>query len=894
MGEITILAGYNNTRFRRYCYIVAGVLTSLMIGIFFSINHIFPFGDLSVSWCDMNQQIMPMLLNFKDILSGKGNILLNMQNGGGMNFWGVFLFYICSPFSFLVIFVSKTDIKLFMNVIIMLKMITCAVTASIFFKRCFKRLDPWFNIILSVMYAFSGYVMMFYQISSWIDVMYMLPLLLMAFEELIYRKRIVPYIICISLMIIFSFYIGYMVVVFTVMFFGVYIIFEKKAEDKRAVCARFILGSVIGAFLTAVVWLPSFIQYIVSARGKPIIDSISEDIFIAPLSTVIIIVACTSIIPASMFCSRDCLHSKRAKMYLTLFVAMLIPMIIEPVNKMWHTGSYQAFPARYGFLTIFCGLVVTAIVLSNPKNGLNVPRKKNIRNAILCAIVVVAFISCEIKYSADNVDFLNNYVSSLWGNKESGNCTLALMIFMIIPYTLVLYLYRTGKLKRCVVIMLLVPLMFTESMTSVNNYIVGAARDTDVYEAIISMSDKIEDDDDFYRVKMNQKDFEVNLVGSMGYNSMAHYSSLSPEDYLYTMKKLGYSSYWLEIGSHCGTVFTDAILCNKYSIGAYRYDDDPNSSFYAIRPSEFYVPLGIVTADDLSEHENIISEKRFDIQDELFRSICNVDEDLMRRYTYDTISNINVGGDEEEMTLYRIDNTKDGKIQYAINVSSKETLYFDCFDNLSVSLREHVNDSFDIYVNGKRIYSGYPSQKYNGLLRLGTFENETVNVDLILKEDVYCKSFGIAGIKNNIVERNISNINSIGLIVDGCKINGSYTADDDDCWAFISIPYDKGFKAKINGKKAEIYRVYDDFMAIKLTKGENDIKITYRPVGFTLGLILSLLGLLLVILIIRYNEKILQRVIKYNKISYYLTIILSAFVALCIYIAPIFVNVFVD
>ena len=842
----------------------------------------------------MNQQIMPILMNFKDILSGKGDILLNMQNGGGMNFWGIFLFYICSPFSFLVIFVSKTDMKLFMNVLTMLKMITCAVTASIFFKRCFKRLDPWFNIILSVMYAFSGYVMMFYQISSWIDAMYMLPLLLMTLEELIYRHRIIPYVICISLVIVFSFYIGYMVVVFIIMFFGVYIIFEKKVEDKRATCARFILGSVIGAFLTAAVWLPCLIQYIISARGKPIIDSISEAKFITPLSTVIILIACTAIIPASLFCSSDCLHSKRAKKYVTLLVAMLIPIIVEPINKMWHTGSYQAFPTRYGFLTIFCGLVVSGIVLSNPKNGLNVPLKKNIFYAILCAIVVVAFIWAEIKYSADNADFLNNYVYSLWGNNDSGGCTLALMILMLIPYTLVIYLYRTSRLKRCVVIMFLIPLMVTEVMTSVNNYVVNAARDTDVYQAIISMSDKIEDEDGFYRVKMNQKDFEVNLVGAMGYNSMAHYTSLCPKDYLYTMKKLGYSSYWLETGSHCGTVFTDAILCNKYSIGAYRYADDPNSRFYAIKPSEFYIPLGIVTTDDLSKHENIISEKRFDIQDELFRSIFNVDNDLMTRYTYNTISNINVGIDDEEITLYRVDSSKEGKIQYIIKVHGKETLYFDCFDKLSTSLREHVNDSFDIYVNGNRIYSGYPSQSYNGLIKCGTFEDEAVSIDLILKDDVYCKSFGIAGIKNSLIEKNISDIDSIGLTVEGNTISGSYNAVDDDCWTFISIPYDKGFKAKINGKKAEIYRVYDDFMALKLVKGENDIKITYKPVGFTAGLILSLLGFLMVILIVKFNKKVQQIVIKIKRISYYLTILLFAVVALCIYVAPIFVNVFVD
>ena len=68
--------------------------------VLYAMKELFPFGEFTVSWCDMNQQVVPLLCEFKDILEGKGSLFLNLQNAGGMNFWGVFLFFLSSPFSF--------------------------------------------------------------------------------------------------------------------------------------------------------------------------------------------------------------------------------------------------------------------------------------------------------------------------------------------------------------------------------------------------------------------------------------------------------------------------------------------------------------------------------------------------------------------------------------------------------------------------------------------------------------------------------------------------------------------------------------------------------------------------------------------------------------------------
>lgn len=38
----------------------------------------------------MNQQVVPLLCQFKDILDGRSGMFLSFKNASGMNFWGVF------------------------------------------------------------------------------------------------------------------------------------------------------------------------------------------------------------------------------------------------------------------------------------------------------------------------------------------------------------------------------------------------------------------------------------------------------------------------------------------------------------------------------------------------------------------------------------------------------------------------------------------------------------------------------------------------------------------------------------------------------------------------------------------------------------------------------------
>ena len=61
----------------------------------------------------------------------------------------------------------------------------------------------------------------------------------------------------------------------------------------------------------------------------------------------------------------------------------------------------------------------------------------------------------------------------------------------------------------------------------------------------------------------------------------------------------------------------------------------------------------------------------------------------------------------------------------------------------------------------------------------------------------------------------------------------------------MPLPFQKGYTATVNGKDAQIFRVFDDFMAIKLSDGENQVSVSYLPPGFRAGIVISGFGVVL-------------------------------------------------
>ena len=886
---------------RRHSYWAAPLATAVILLSVYAAHGLYPFGIGTVAWCDMKQQVIPFLLDLKNIFAGKSNLFLNLSNAGGMSFWGVFLFFLSSPFSFLVLLVPAEKIYLFVNLLLLLKMMTCAFTAAVWFWHCFPKLGAVQASAVSVMYAFSGYAMFYYQNIVWLDIMALFPLLLIGLDRLLQKGKPVAYTLLLGAVLTVNFYLTYMIAVFLVLGFSLYLFLCVPKERRKEKVLMFGMSTIVSGLLTGVIWLPAFLQYLTSARTGGLIYGLRTGGLIADITITTPMVLSSGAILAAILLSAFLYRhreSPREKWVRRMLFLTLIPIFLEPVNKMWQTGSYQSFPVRYGYIPILLGLTLFAGCLSafnREEDRLPAERVRLLPISVSAGAVGIVAL-CTVILLRYDFGTLSYYTHALWMDTAEYRLLAAFAAIVTLAYLILTLEYHYGMIVRKTFSVFLGVLVVIESVFNANVYIATAKNDGKSYDQVFDLAGRISDRS-LYRVKLDEKYFDVNLLGSLGYNSMSHYTSLTSRDYLFAMKKLGYSSYWMEVGSNGGTKLTDAILANRYKIVLSNELNGQNGQSAVYKNQGFAIvkngasfPFGfVVKSGQLSDLNHLPDVSRLEMQEYLFHTLFSTDQKLFTQYQPTQLDNISLSH-AYYYKLSRANQDQTGTLLYKIPVSGTQTLYFDCFDALTNNLNEHINSSFSVRVNGTLLDGRYPSQQCNGLLCLGTFTNQTVEVQVGVLRDVYAKSFGIAGLHDQILTSAEQKINAASLCQVGNSLTGTASADADGEILFLPVSYAKGFSAWVNGKPAEISRAFDSFLAVRLTKGQNQIRITYVPDGFRPGLLISAAGIFCTFLLAEAaRKKKFERQKKLGTVFTILFTAVSAFTFLLIYIFPLVV-----
>ena len=899
---------------KKLVFIFPPIIVLLVTLSLFKENGLYPYGTKTISWCDMDQQVIPLLIDFKDILSGKEGFFFSFKNAGGMNFYGVFFFFLSSPFSFLVAFVDKAEIISFANVLVMLKMCAIAFTASLYFKK--KHPDnPLLNVFLSVLYAYSGYVMMYYQNVIWLDVVYLFPLLLLGLEYLKEGKKAL-FIGALAACVAVNYYLSYMVVVFLLLYVGLWLWLSKD----RKFAVSFTVSCVLAALVSAVVWMPSLIQYFSSGRTTSIIDNLrSSSIFTSYETTFPTIFSVLFLFPFAFLGKKEETDNLMRR---GLFVATLIPIVLEPINKMWQTGSYMSFPTRYAFITIFLCLTLAMDAMSKEKQAVkeegeetsvSLPLleriKKNWKNelpryavSVICLLFAVWYLKLSKAYTLEHVETMDQYSHSLWGNEASFDALLKLYALALMFGALFYVLHRYKLFKPVFLWLSIGVMVVSELYVAPMTYMLTPAHEVDWHADVMEMADVIEDDN-FYRVTTDRsysgRDFDMNLMGSLGYNGLGHYTSLTSERYMTAIKQFGYTSYWMEVGNSGGTLLTDALMSVKYQIRNKNEDEDSiyKGNYYQIDALEYSLPLGIIAKADIIQQENGADHShRAALQETLYHDFFG-DNGAVKSYGLEVASFKNLTVTEED-GKYVLEPNGTGSIEFKIPIQGKETVYFNAFDENTNALNQRINEKFTVSAPNVTVQK-YPKQRENGLLKLGEYSSTTngakriITVTASVKERVAVRDLGVVTINSDVLKEDVAKAKAIGLTAGKNSLTGYYSADGAEC-VFLSIAYDEGMTLKINGKKAELYEVYDGFTAFYLEAGFNKIELSYTPKGFAAGLIFTLLGIggCIALAALWIWKKYTLRIPKQGEeLLYWGWIAAGALIVVIVYMAPLFLCV---
>lgn len=112
-------------------------------------------------------------------------ILLLRLHGGEM--YGLFAYYLASPYNLILIFFSKENMPVAFNLILMLKIASSSLTMFYYLNR--KKEAKWTNLIFSTCYALSTYIMIYGFNVMWLDAVILLPVMIAGLDDLIKYKK---------------------------------------------------------------------------------------------------------------------------------------------------------------------------------------------------------------------------------------------------------------------------------------------------------------------------------------------------------------------------------------------------------------------------------------------------------------------------------------------------------------------------------------------------------------------------------------------------------------------------------------------------------------------------------------------------------------------------------
>lgn len=860
-------------KLKKYLIFSAAPLISALITLYvYYKGGIFPFGGLSVAYLDMYQQYVPMLYNIHAIFTDFISILYAPNTGGGMNFFGIFTYYL-NPDSLLCLFFKEENIVYFVNILLLVKISLASLFASVCLKYFFKELNSFAAVLLGIMYGFCGYTMLAYQIIGWLNGLVLFPIVMLSLFRLLNEKKYGMYIACLTLTFLFNFYVAIFITGFVLFISALYIAFI--CDDKKRASSLLLMSTVIALLISAVVLLPSFLSITSSIRESSIFDNVlggnpyggGRYLFGQIETKTSYLLCCSFAIPCFIYFMFNLKkYGKMSAFLLISTLLSLIPVFIEPVNVIWHLGSYAGFPLRYGFIQCFMLLLVCGAVLKNKKNEAQkkVPYLISFIAVLLCYITVYVVI---VFYAGSLQNLDNAIINSSYGleiSKEAFNNMLSLCAVLICGYAILLIAYKLKVLGIKPLCVFALVLFAAEAISNTSMFITSKTCDNSEFTERIKLRDTIDNlnDDSFYRVKDYILSDRLNTSLISG-NTFNHYTSLTSSSAAGALNNMGYTKAWFWISGVSGTAASDSLLSQKYFVSSktikntYLNKLDGTDKF-KLYQNPYNLNMGIITNSDLSTGTSLAGLNGFLAQEKLYSTFTS--RNLFDYYDYNdfgTLEDLTINYDNGVYNFTA--DTSSAKIIYEIDITDKEILYFDT--------DTPYWNSIDVIVNDSKIASNYPNYDINGICELGTFENETITVEIEIDSDIYAANFGIAGIpisKLETLNSSVTSADSFTFADNQYKISAD---GGESSYMFISVPYDSGFTCYNNGVKTEIFKTFDGFMSIKLNTGSNDITLKYSSPGFNYGLIITILGIVMLALFIYLKIKVNKQDKRYLSVN---------------------------
>ncbi len=806
-------------------------LSLVAIVVIYALNSMAPFGDKSLLIMDLNEQYSAFYNSLYNI-NENSNFLFSWNKAMGTEMISLFSYYLSSPFTILFFFFKQVDLHYAIFFINALKVSTASVTMSLFLKNRFLKWEYSF-IIFSIAYSLTSYVIDYSMCLMWLDGVIWLPIVLIGIDRLLNDKSPALLIFSFLMAVLSNYYTSYMVYIFAVIYFF-YRIFIEDVISKDKIFKKIItcvISSVLVAGMSMILVLPSFL-YLMEGRLDYSISS--GELFNFEIQ---------NLLPNFLIGYYDSITgSGTASVYFTLIVFaffisffinsnikikekigasvvvifFILSFVLTPLIKFWHIFSYPSwFPARHAF--VFCFFVIYI----GAKSYYSDLKKEKIALSLILLVLIVIAAYCLFAQELEalikiNILFIAVYLLIILLIKNENIRIISLVIFVFIEVCVNGYYHVKGLDNQ---------FRYFDLQT---NYI-------EYYNQLNPVVQQMQIDDGFYRI---EKDFERTKNDAMEFNykGITHYSSAFKSSTNHTLSALGnpQSYFW---NSYYGpNPILDALFSVEYKIlkgdTASFHNEVYENNDITLYNNPYTIPL-IAFANGTKDIN--LDADAFTNSERILKSVYNYEGDILNSFSLNL----------EEYTGEKI---SDFHFKSSEDIVLKYTAISEVSGDVYLNLTSY--NRYTLYVNSNEIKRYSEHLANEGTIYIGQFnEGEIIYLDFYFHdEEINIHTPTITTVNKELLEDVVNKINSTteNLIISGTDIKADIIADTDG-FLYTSIPYDAGWQIKVNGEEIQTQKFIDTFLAVPLDEGENKIEMSFSPIGFKIGALLSILFMLLTI-----------------------------------------------
>jgi uncharacterized membrane protein YfhO len=859
---------------RRSIYLWLSFLVPVLIlGTIYATLKIFPFGPRTILAIDLSGQYIDFYEAFRRIMVSGGSLFYSWSKGLGGNIVGLEAYYLTSPFSLIALLFPEKYLVESMIAITLAKA-GCSGLAMAVYLRVAKRAGRAEALIFSIPYALLSYFSGYSYNIMWLDGMVFLPWIALGIEQIIARSRCGLYGLALTVMLIANFYIGFMVSIFSGLYFFTRLFILETPAQARSLLRKmglFFAASLVAAGAAAFLLVPTYFSlstgkldldpnFITFTSNFPPLAILSKFLVgsyhsaFAPEPPPPLYCGISIVLLTGLYFSHPRISVRKRVFSALLLVILLGSMWIKGIDLVWHGLQIaNGFPYRYAFTF---GFFCISLAYDAYAAGIRISSK------FLWASLFLGFGTVGYVF--------------LSGAKDISRTALLVSCAFMVGYIFLFYGWeRIGKVS----IYILGTLVFIEA--GINTDLIIRAVDNEFHypdrvsysrihyqlQNVVSMIS--EQSAGFFRIeKTFSRSFNDSL--GIGYHGVSHYSSLYDRDSQTFLRDIGFQRSFYRLLYVGAPASADSILGIKYLLSYDPLDNGyqavgsveiPNGNIFIYR-NPYALPPGFLVNRDLAgarfERENPLL-----FQNQILKAMQGPgSKDCFSaiKSTRIELTNAFAQAGAGAIRYSKIDPSKDAFIEIHYVLENNQPL----FGNLA-SPMDH--DKVEIFWNDQSFGFYGEHREFNQLLNLGRGQPGSTTLlklrmvgnkfvlnspEMVYQLNMDCFSEVYSSLAKNPWE--------ITGFTDS-SMHGMVNSVSERPLLFTSIPYDEGWQVRLDGREVQKIKLLNAFIGVMIPPGAHQVDFAYTPPGLWIGAGITAFTLLLLMAVFWVNRSISKKVI---------------------------------